>query len=474
MDIRIRFEKHGQGHVFQYWDELGSEEQASLLEQAEEIDLNELDRLINTLVKGTEVHSKINYDVLEPAPYERIPEDLANDARWQAAKQAGEAALRSGRVAAFTVAGGQGTRLGYDGPKGTFPISPIKNKPLFQIFAEKIMAARRRFQCDLPWFIMTSNVNHDATAAFFAENDFFGLGGESVRFFRQGRMPAVDLEGCILMESKRAIAMSPDGHGGSMRALDRSGALDEMESRGIDLLSYFQVDNPHVQVVDPYFIGFHALSGTLMSSKMLPKAYEKEKLGHFCISGDRLEVVEYSDMPDRLTALRDESGALKFIAGSIAIHIVSVDFVRKLTNEASALALPFHKALKKIPYLNASGELVRPTEGNGVKFETFVFDALPFAGDAVIVESTRLGDFSPVKNAEGVDSPESCQADQQRLFAQWLMAEGVELDLNETGVPIHKLEVSPLFGYDAESFSESWKRFGEAIDFSKDVYLGDF
>ena len=471
MDIRNRFEQHGQGQVFQYWDDLGSDEKAGLLEQAEEIDLDELDRLIATLVKATEVHSEINYDSLEPALYERIPEDLENDVRWQAAKQAGQTALRSGRVAAFTVAGGQGTRLGYDGPKGTFPISPIENKPLFQVFAEKIMAARRRFECDLPWYVMTSNVNHEATEAFFAENDFFGLGGGTVRFFRQGRMPAVDLEGRILMESRGAIAMSPDGHGGSMRALDRSGALSEMELKGIDLLSYFQVDNPHVQVVDPYFIGFHALSDTLMSSKMLPKAYEKEKLGHFCISGGRLEVVEYSDMPDSLTVLRDESGALKFIAGSIAIHIVSVDFVRKLTKEGSTLALPFHKALKKIPYLNASGELVRSTEPNGVKFETFVFDALPFAGEAVIVESTRLGDFSPVKNAEGVDSAKSCRADQQRLFAQWLMAEGVELELDEEGVPVHKLEVSPLFGYDAESFSESWKRLGESVDFSKDVYL---
>ena len=473
MDIRNRFEQNGQGHVFRYWDDLDAEEKANLLEQAEEIDLDELDRLVAVLVKAEVAHSEINYDALEPAPYERISEDIETDARWQEAKTIGEAALRSGRVAAFTVAGGQGTRLGYDGPKGTFPISPIKNKSLFQLFAEKIRATRHRFGCELPWFIMTSHVNHDATAAFFETDDFFGLGQESVRFLRQGRMPAVDFEGKILMESRGSIAMSPDGHGGSMRALDRSGALSEMEAKGIDLLSYFQVDNPHVQVADPYFIGFHAQSKTLMSSKMLPKAYEKEKLGHFCINGDSLEVVEYSDMPDRLTALRDDSSALKFIAGSVAIHIVSVDFVRKLTDQASSLALPFHKATKKIPFLDESGSLVKPTEPNGVKFEMFVFDALPFAGEPVIVESTRLGDFSPVKNAEGVDSPESCKADQQRLFAQWLKNEGVTLAVDGDGVPVCKLEVSPLFGYDSESFSESWKRLGEEVDFSKDVYLGD-
>ena len=471
MDIRKRFEQHGQQRVFQYWDELEADEKANLLKQAEEIDLAELDRLIATLVKDDSPHSEIDYDSLEPAPYERIPENLAGDARWQEAKRVGEAALRAGRVAAFTVAGGQGTRLGYDGPKGTFPISPIKNKSLFRIFAEKILAARRRFECDLPWFIMTSHANHDATAAFFEANDCFGLGSDSVRFFRQGRMPAVDLEGRILMESRGSIAMSPDGHGGSLRALNRSGALAEMESKGIDLLSYFQVDNPHVQVVDPYFIGFHAQSATSMSSKMLPKAYEKEKLGHFCVDGKRLEVVEYSDMPDRLTALRDASGALKFIAGSIAIHILSVDFVRKLTSKESSMSLPFHKAMKKIPFLNDSGDRVKPTEPNGVKFEMFVFDALPFAGEPVIVESTRLGDFSPVKNAEGVDSPDSCRADQQRLFAHWLALEGVEVALDADGVPLRKLEVSPLFGYDPESFSESWSHLAEKADFSSDVYL---
>lgn len=473
MDIRSRFEQRGQGHVFRYWDELEAQGKASLLEQADEIDLDELDRLIATLVKADTPHSEINYDELEPAPYERIPENLGKDARWREVKRAGEAALRSGRVAAFTVAGGQGTRLGFDGPKGTFPISPIKNKSLFQLFAEKILAARRRFECELPWLIMTSHVNHAETVAFFEGNDFFGLGPGGVRFFRQGRMPAVDFEGRILMDSKGSIAMSPDGHGGSMRALGRSGALAEMDAKGIDLLSYFQVDNPHAQVVDPYFVGFHALSETSMSSKMLPKAYENEKLGHFCISGDRLEVVEYSDMPDRLTALRDESGALKFIAGSIAIHIVSVDFVRKLTEKESSLALSFHKAIKKIPFLNESGERILPSEANGVKFEMFVFDALPFAGEPVIVESTRLGDFSPVKNAEGVDSPESCRADQQRLFAQWLGQVGVALELDEHGVPVRSLEISPLFGYDSESFSESWELLKEEVDFSKDVYLGD-
>jgi len=471
MDTKERFQQKGQGHVFQYWESLDQEEKKILQEQADEIDLDELGVLVSQLVFSKEGSSLIDFSKFDPAPYEPLPADIHGDEKWQEAKVAGEAALRSGRVAAFTVAGGQGTRLGYDGPKGTYPISPIKNKTLFQLFAEKIKAARCRYDCEIPWYLMTSHVNHEATISFFQENNHFGLGEGSVRFFRQGRMPAVDFEGKILMESKGSIAMSPDGHGGALRALERNGILDEMEAKGIDLMSYFQVDNPHVQVIDPYFLGFHVLSGSSMSSKMLPKAYEKEKLGHFCVLGNRLEIVEYSDMPDELTAQRDEKGQLRFIAGSVAIHIVSVDFIRKLTSKNSSIALPFHKALKKIACLDSNGEKIVPSEPNGVKFELFVFDALPFAGKPMIIETTRLGDFSPVKNAEGVDSAVTCRADQQRLFAQWLDEVGVSVEKDSEGVPLRKIEVSPLFGYNLETFRESWKNRGLKVDFSQDAYI---
>ena len=471
MDTREAFEIGGQGHVFGFWDDLDDNEKSSLLEQAEEIDLEELDSLVANLVKGDSVELEVDYSKLRPAPYEPMPFDMDEDRSWSSAKEAGEEALRGGRVAAFTVAGGQGTRLGYDGPKGTFPVTPINNKTLFQVFAEKIRASRDRYHCQLPWYIMTSHANHEATVSFFRKHKFFHLGEDTVKFFRQGRMPAVDFDGRILMESKWKIAMSPDGHGGALRALDRSGALAEMISNGIDLLSYFQVDNPHVQVADPYFLGFHIQSGSEMSSKMLPKAYEDEKLGHFCLNGDRLEVIEYSDMPGELTSMRDENGKLLFIAGSVAIHIVSVPFIQKVVAEGSPISLPFHKAVKKIACVDGSGAIEEVDAPNGVKFEMFVFDALPFAENSVIVETTRLGDFSPVKNATGVDSADSCRKDQQKLFASWLAHEGIKLELDEDGVPAKKIEISPLFGYDQDSFSESWRHRKPSVDFSKDVYI---
>ncbi|MEM9158952.1 MAG: UDPGP type 1 family protein [Verrucomicrobiota bacterium] len=469
--LRERFEAHGQGHVFKYWGELDEAQQSALLAQAEEIDLDELDHLVRTLVKGDSHEESVDFSALQPAPYESLPEDLGADERWQEAKAMGEEALKSGKVAAFTVAGGQGTRLGYDGPKGTYPVSPIKSKTLFQIFAEKVLAARLRYGCELPWYIMTSHINHEATESFFKENGFFGLSEGGVKFFKQGRMPAVDFEGKIVLENKDTIAMSPDGHGGALRALDRSGALAEMTDKGIEALSYFQVDNPLVQVIDPYFIGFHLQAESDMSSKMLPKAYEKEKLGHFCELEGKSVVVEYSDMPDELTAQRDEDGKLRFIAGSIAIHVVSVSFIRNLTAPGSDLSLPFHLAKKKIAYFSETEGIVKPSEPNGAKFEMFVFDALPFAKNPVIIEATRLGDFSPVKNAEGVDSPKTCEDDQQKLFAGWLNAQGVEIALDSNGVPISKLEVSPLFAYNSETFAEAWEASAKDTDFGSDAYL---
>ena len=471
MDPKERFEQRGQGGVFRFWEELDDSRRSSLLEQASEIDLDELDTLVETLVKSDGEHSDINYDELVPYPCTELPTDEATQSEWDEAKRIGEEAIRAGKVAAFTVAGGQGTRLGYEGPKGTFPVTPIQKKTLFQVFAEKILSARRTYHCALPWYVMTSHRNHEATVSFFQEHDFFGLSEDSVTFFQQGRMPAVDKDGKIILESPSKIAMSPDGHGGALRALNRSGSLDDMASQGVEYLSYFQVDNPLVQAVDPTFVGFHIKSGSTMSSKMLPKAYEKEALGHFCKQGNRMVVVEYSNMPDRLTSLRSADGQLAFRAGSIAIHVISTSFIRELTSPGSSLQLPFHKANKKIPYVDENGNTVKPSEPNGVKFEMFIFDALPFASNPVVIETTRLGDFSPVKNAVGVDSPESSSKDQQKLFAGWLNAAGVNEPTDSEGVPLRMIEVSPLFAADEASFKAAWKASGRSVPKEGDLLI---
>ncbi len=448
------FNRAGQGHVFRFWAELSAAEQTQLAEQAREIDLAEVARLNATLVRSNS-GAAVDLTDLEPAPYVSLPQNGGNAAEWAEARRIGEDALRAGRVAAFVVAGGQGTRLGYDGPKGTFKVTPVLQKSLFQVFAEKILAAGRRYGKPLHWFIMTSHANHAATEAFFVENNHFGLGAGRVHFFRQGRMPAVDFDGKILLETKSSIALSPDGHGGSLRALDRSGALEIMRREGVDVLSYFQVDNPLVRCIDPTFIGFHLRAGAEMSSKMIPKAYPEEKVGLFCVQRGKQLVIEYSDLPmERQREVEPATGRLRFLAGSVAIHVFSRAFIERMAKGDDAL--PFHRADKKIPCVDAAGTPVKPAKANGVKFEMFVFDALPFARNSVTIEAPRGDDFSPVKNAEGVDSPQTCRDDQLRQFVRWLRAAGVEVPADATGLPPFALEVSPLFGDDEPSFRAAW------------------
>jgi UDP-N-acetylglucosamine/UDP-N-acetylgalactosamine diphosphorylase len=462
------FRAAGQGHVFAFLDRVGPEGRRRLLDQAAEIDLGEISRLAAGLGPGG-APAVADLAGLVPAPYEKLPGAGGERAAWDRAAAAGVAALEAGRVAAFTVAGGQGTRLGYDGPKGTFPVTPVARKPLFQVFAEKILAAGRRHGRPLHWFIMTSHSNHEATEAFFAERRSFGLDPARVHFFRQGRMPAVDDLGRILLEAPDSIALSPDGHGGSLRALERSGALDVMAAEGIDTLSYFQVDNPLVRCIDPAFIGWHLLSGSEMSSKMISKVYPEEKLGHFCIRCGKLVVIEYSDLPIELQRETDGQGRLRFLAGSIAIHILDRDFVRRTA--AGDARLPWHVARKKIPAVNAEGRTVKPDRPNGVKFEMFVFDALPLARNPVVIETRRADDFSPVKNAEGVDSPASCRDDQLRQFARWLAAAGARVPVDATGLPGFALEISPLFAADERSFIEAWNRLAPKPEIVPDLYL---
>jgi len=445
----------GQGQVFAFWGELDAAQRADLAAQAAEVDLAEIDRLNRTLVFKSG-GSGVNLEGLSPAPCTRLPGHGGNVGEWAKARAQGEAALRAGRVAAFTVAGGQGTRLGYDGPKGTFAVTPIRQKSLFQVFAEKIKAAGLRSGRPLHWFIMTSHANHAQTEAFFAERKYFGLDHGRVHFFRQGRMPAVGFDGKILLESRSSLALSPDGHGGSLRALHRSGALDLMQSEGVDTLSYFQVDNPLVRCVDADFIGFHLGAGSEMSSKMVPKAYPEEKVGHFCLQEGKIVVVEYSDMPLAMQRETLPDGSLRYSPGSIAIHVIDREFARRMAAGGAEVALPFHRADKKIATVDAQGATVKPAKANGVKFEMFVFDALPFARNSVVIETARADDFSPVKNAEGVDSPQTCREDQMRQFARWLQAAGAAPETDASGLPRATVEVSPLFGYDAETFAERW------------------
>jgi len=451
---RQLFDEHGQGQVFRFFDALTPEQQDELARQASEIDLDELDRLVLSLVKNPPGINISSHDI---TPAEYIPASLKDQdpKQWQTAREAGEQAIRDGRIAAFTVAGGQGTRLGFDGPKGTFPVSPVSGKSLFQIFAEKLAAAGKRYQCCIPWFIMTSEGNHEETLTFFRDHSWFGLETENVQLFPQGTIPAVNPEGKILLSGKHSIAVSPDGHGGSLRALVRSGATRTMKDKRIDILSCFQVDNPLVKCIDPVFIGFHLVNKSQLSSKIVEKRSPDEKVGMFCKKNNHTCVIEYSDLPQQLQHETDATGALRFRAGSIAIHLFDRELIEQLGRADSKDNLPFRAVRKKIPSLDQNGQLIEPDKPNAIKFEMFIFDALPFADNPLILEALRESEFSPVKNAQGNDSPETSRRDQLNQFARWLKAAGA--DLTSAGASGMAIEISPKFADSEEVFIAAWK-----------------
>ena len=358
-----------------------------------------------------------------PASYlPATPDTIEQEELYAQAYQHGEELISSGKIAAFTVAGGQGTRLGYDGPKGTLPVSPIKNKPLFQLFAEQIRGVAEKYGTVIPWYIMCSPLNLEATISHFEENSYYGLAKEDIKFFAQGVMPATDFEGNLLLASEDSLALSPNGHGGSLKALIDSGSIKDMADREIQHVSYFQVDNPLVSTINPLFIGLHDLQKSDMSSRSLTKTGPFEKLGNFVSIGDRISIIEYSDLPEEKALEKDESGQIKYRAGSPAIHILRRDFIEQFAS--GEIKLPYHRAEKKVDHVNENGQLVTPDQPNAVKFETFVFDALPFAKNPLILEADRGEEFSPVKNMTGVDSLESSRADQIQKAKNWLLKAG--------------------------------------------------
>ena len=435
----------GQEHVLAFWNRLSSESRARLAAQIEAFDLPALGQLARTLAhQASPPPLPAGIEPVEAFP---TTPDANRRPLYLQARQRGLQMLRDGKIAAFLVAGGQGTRLGYDGPKGEFPITPVKNKPLFQVFAEQIKAAGRDAGRAIPWYVMTSQLNDAATRTFFQQRNFFGLDNADVFFFEQGMMPAFSPEGKILLSAQDGLALSPDGHGGSLRALARSAALADMLRRGVEHLSYFQVDNPLVHCIDPLFLGLHDLTQSEMSSKTIPKSDALEKVGNFVRSGQALHVIEYSDMPPEMAQQTLPGGELRFNAGSIAIHALRVSFVERL-NRGGSLALPWHRALKKVPCVDADGNPLQPQKPNAVKFEQFVFDAIPLAANAMVYTTDRSEEFSPVKNADGVDSPATCRRDQVRRAAKWLGECGVEIPLRQ-GEPDAVLEISPLYALDA-------------------------
>ena len=451
-NVRDQLDKDSQAHLLQFWGSLSESQRDSLLNQISRIDAALLDRVWRS-AKNSETPLDANTRIesaRSPGHVIRQPQLAVEQDRWKEAVDLGERELRAGRVAVITVAGGQGSRLGFEHPKGMFPIGPKTDRTLFQIFAEQIFARRRRHQATIPWLIMTSDATHAETLIFLQRHKYFELGSDTVYLFQQGSFPALDsVTGRILMSSPHELALSPDGHGGLVAALKSAGLLELLTEHDIRHLYYHQVDNPTAILCDPALIGFHAMHRSQLTTNVVRKVSPTERMGVLVDINGHLEIVEYSELTPEQAARCDSSGDWIFWAGNTAIHVFDQEFLNQLADNADSL--PLHVARKNVPYIDEQGAVIQPddlTKPNAMKLERFIFDALPVAERTLIVEGNRAREFNPVKNREKADSPETCRAALSRIGREWLAAAG------HTVPDDHAVEISPLQALDAHELAD--------------------
>lgn len=436
---------NGQEEIFRFWEDLNTEERNLFGDQLKSIDWDECQRAL------AEIFSPNGASEAFTCPTD-IFSSQNNDHKTKEYRLIGEELLSKGKVAALTVAGGQGTRLGHPGPKGTFPCGPVTQKTLFRHYAESLLYFSKKFSVPPLWFVMTSTSNHYETVNYFKKSDFFGLPRDRVKIFSQGELPVFDENGKILLESKYSIATSPNGHGGVFQALKQSKSIKLMEDNGVEFVSYFQVDNPMVYCLDPQFIGLHASKNADMSSKAVIKKTPLEKVGIFVKKQKQIKVVEYSDAPEEILRSTNDNGQPLFNLGNIAIHMMSRTFIKRLskTSKNSPPCMPYHPAHKKVPFLDQGGQKQIPEKPNAIKAEMFVFDSLSAAKNGQIQVISREEEFAPIKNAKGDDS---IQTSSQLLLERgknWLNAAGIK--------GYEKIEISPLFAPTKEYFLEECKK----------------
>ena len=390
----LLLQKHNQEHVLKYYDSLKEEEQRTLLSQIQAVDWDMIGTAASedTLERGEITPlGAVEIKEIEERKEEFVEEGLK--------------AIREGKVGAILLAGGMGTRLGFDQPKGTFTIGETKDLSIFECLVNNLLEVTDMAGTYLPLYIMTSEKNHEATVRFFEEKNYFGYPEEDVHFFVQDMAPAVDYEGKLLLEEKGRLATSPNGNGGWFTSLHKAGLLDDIHNRGVEWLNIFAVDNVLQRIADPAFIGATILSGKESGSKVVRKAAPEERVGVLCAENGRPSIVEYYEMTDEMASMRDEDGELVYRFGVILNYLFRVERLEDIM----ANHMDVHVVEKKIPYINENGELVKPEEPNGYKFETLILDMINMMDSNLPYEVVREKEFAPVKNLHGVDSVDSAR-----------------------------------------------------------------
>ena len=391
--------EYNQEHLLNCYDKLSEDNKQKLINQILTIDFNQ----IIDLYQNTKKIINIEEGKIEPIPY--VDKSKLTKEELSEYEKIGAEIINRGKYAVVTMAGGQGTRLGFTAPKGTFKIGGGCNKSLFEALSDTIKEAEEKYNTEIPWYIMTSRENNDATVEFFEENKYFGLNKNNVIFFKQGELPMIDTEGKILLDENGIIKEAADGHGGVFEAMSKNYILEDMKSRGIDWVFISGVDNVLAGLVDAVATGLAVENNMKATGKSVVKANPKEKVGVFCKKNGKPYVIEYTEITDDMAEAVDESGELLYGES----HILCNLFNREALEEIGKNKLKYHSAFKKAKYINSDGELIVPNKPNAYKFEAFIFDAFERLDEIAVLRVKREDEFAPLKNASGTDSPDTAR-----------------------------------------------------------------
>ena len=395
-----KLKKYNQDHIIKLLNKLEGKEKENLLKQIEEINLNEIIRLYDTLVEE-KIAKKSKIEAIEYL-------DKAKLSKKQISRftSLGDDVIKKGEYAVVTMAGGQGTRLGHKGPKGTFKLDVYgKGKYLFEILAENLKEANMIYNKVIPWYIMTSNENYLETLNFLEKNNYFGYPKDHTKLFIQGKIPLIDTKGKLLINKDMKIKEVSDGNGSVFSSLKNAGILKQMKEKNIKWIFIGGVDNVILKMVDPLLLGIAIDKHVQIASKTVTKANPHENVGVFCKINGHPKVIEYSELEDKLAKEKDENGQLKYGNAHIMCNLFSIKAIEKISEEH----LKYHKTIKKNSYIDENGNEVIPTNPNSYKFESFIFDSFEFFDNIAILNTKREDEFAPIKNKEGSDSPKTAK-----------------------------------------------------------------
>ena len=398
-EAQKKLQKYGQEQVLNRYKYLSDEKKEKLINQIKNIDFDQIKELFDITQKSVK---KIDGEV---SSINFVDKSKLSKEEYEKYYDIGSRIIKDGKYAVVTMAGGQGTRLGYVAPKGTFKIGGGVDKSLFEALSDTIKDAKNKFDTTIPWYIMTSRENNDATEKFFEKNDFFGLPYEDIKFFKQGELPMISTDGKLMLDEAGLIKLAADGHGGVFESLVKNGYLEDMKKRGIEWIFISGVDNVLAGLVDPIAVGLAVSDGNLATGKSVVKRSPDEKVGVFCKRNGRPYVIEYTEITDEMANAKNENGELIYGESHILTNLFNIKALENIAKNK----LPYHKAFKKAKYMNDNGEIIAPEKPNAYKYEAFIFDAFESLDDMSVLRVKREDEFAPLKNADGEDSPNTAR-----------------------------------------------------------------